>query len=125
GGPGILAADACESLGLELPMLSDATISELRSFLPATASVANPIDMIASATPEHFLRATRALLADEYVDSVIVIFIPPLITDPEAVAEAIVEGSKEVGGKPILANFMSTKGAPEILRSIPSYEFPE
>ncbi len=125
GGPGILAADACESLGLELPMISDATISELRSFLPATASVANPIDMIASATPEHFLRATRALLADEFVDSVIVIFIPPLITDPEAVAEAIVEGSKEAGGKPILANFMSTKGAPEILRSIPSYEFPE
>ena len=125
GGPGILAADACESLGLELPMLSDATISELRSFLPSSASVANPIDMIASATPEHFLRAIRALLADEHVDSLIVIFIPPLITDPEAVAEAIVEGSKDAGGKPILANFMSTKGAPDILRSIPSYGFPE
>ena len=97
GGPGILAADACEARGLELPMLADATVAELRSFLPATASVANPVDMIASATPDHYLRSTRALLADEKVDSLIVIFIPPLVTDPEAVAAAIVEGSKDAG----------------------------
>jgi len=125
GGPGILAADACEAQGLELPMLSDATIAELRSFLPSTASVANPVDMIASASPEHFLRATRALLADEHVDSLIVIFIPPLVTDPDAVAAAIVEGSEGASRKPVLANFMSAKGAPDILRNIPSYEFPE
>lgn len=125
GGPGILAADACEAHGLELPMLADATIAELRSFLPATASVANPVDMIASASPEHFLKATGALLADEHVDSLIVIFIPPLITDPEAVAAAIVEGTRNANGKPVLANFMSAKGTPEILSSIPSYEFPE
>ena len=125
GGPGILAADACEAHGLELPMLADTTIAALRSFLPASASVANPVDMIASATPEHFLKATRALLADENVDSLIVIFIPPLITDPEAVAAAIVEGANNANGKPVLANFMSAKGAPDILRSIPSYEFPE
>jgi acetyl coenzyme A synthetase (ADP forming)-like protein len=125
GGPGILAADACEAHGLELPMLADATINELRSFLPSTASVANPVDMIASASPDHFLRATRALLADENVDSLIVIFIPPLITDPEAVAAAIVEGTSNANGKPVLANFMSAKGAPGILSSIPSYEFPE
>ncbi len=125
GGPGILAADACEAHGLELPMLADETIAELRSFLPPTASVANPVDMIASASPEHFLKATRALLADEHVDSLIVIFIPPLITDPEAVAAAIVEGTRNANGKPVLANFMSAKGAPNILSSIPSYEFPE
>ena len=125
GGPGILAADACEAHGLELPMLADATVTELRSFLPSTASVANPVDMIASASPDHFLRATRALLADENVDSLIVIFIPPLITDPEAVASAIVEGTSNANGKPVLANFMSAKGAPGILSSIPSYEFPE
>ncbi|MEK6289201.1 MAG: GNAT family N-acetyltransferase [Acidobacteriota bacterium] len=125
GGPGILAADACEAQGLELPMLADATVAELRSFLPATASVANPVDMIASATPDHFLKATRALLADEHVDSLVVIFIPPLVTDPEAVAAAIVEGARKANGKPVLANFMSAKGAPEILRNIPSYGFPE
>ena len=125
GGPGILAADACEANGLELPMLTDATVARLRSFLPATASVANPVDMIASATAQDYLRATRALLADERVDSLIVIYIPPVLTDIEGVAGAIVEGAKQSGGKPVLANFMSAKGAPEILRSIPSYIFPE
>lgn len=125
GGPGILAADACEAHGLELPMLTDATVAELRSFLPSTASVANPVDMIASATSEHFFKAMRTLLADEHVDSLIVIFIPPLLTDVDAVATAIVEGAKGASGKPVLATFMSAKGVPEILSSIPSYVFPE
>ncbi len=125
GGPGILAADACEARGLELPTLSDATIQELRTFLPATASVANPVDMIASATAEHYLKAMRAILRDERVDSLIVIFIPPLVTSPESVATAIVEAAKEAQGKPILANFLSAAGAPEILGHIPSYTFPE
>lgn len=125
GGPGILAADACEARGLELPALSDRTVAELRSFLPPMASVANPIDMIASATPEHYARAVRAVLADERVDSLITIFIPPLITPPEAFAKAIVEGAASANGKPVLANFMSAKGAPAILSNIPSYAFPE
>lgn len=125
GGPGILAADACEANGLELPMLTDATVAELRSFLPATASVANPVDMIASATAQDYLKATRALLADERVDSVIVIYIPPVLTDIEGVAAAIVEGVRDAGGKTVIADFMSAKGAPEILRSIPNYIFPE
>ncbi|MFL6273600.1 MAG: GNAT family N-acetyltransferase [Blastocatellia bacterium] len=125
GGPGILAADACESNGLELPTLTDATVAELRSFLPLAASVANPVDMIASATAEHYERAMRALLADERVDALIVIFIPPLLTQAEAVAAAIVEGAQQASGKPVIANFMSAKGAPAILASIPSYAFPE
>ncbi len=89
------------------------------------ASVANPVDMIASATPEHYTRAMRAVLADERVDSLITIFIPPLATAPEAVAAAIVEGARNANGKPVLANFMSAKGAPSILSNIPSYSFPE
>lgn len=125
GGPGILAADACESRGLELPTLSDETVAELRSFLPPTASVANPVNVLASATPEHFEQAARALLKDEHVDSLIVIFIPPLVIDPESVAAAIVAGAKDAGNKPVLANFLSAKGAPEILSNIPSYVFPE
>ncbi len=57
GGPGILAADACEANGLQLPALSETTKLELRSFLPAAASVGNPVDMLASAPPEHYRRA--------------------------------------------------------------------
>jgi acyl-CoA synthetase (NDP forming) len=35
GGPGILAADACEARGLLLPSLSADTVASLRAFLPA------------------------------------------------------------------------------------------
>lgn len=66
----------------------------------------------------------RLLLADDRVDSLLVIFIPPLVTEPEAVATAIVEGAKGAG-KPVIATFMSAQGAPPALAPIPSYVFPE
>jgi acetyl coenzyme A synthetase (ADP forming)-like protein len=125
GGPGILAADACEANGLHLPSLSDATRVELRSFLPAAASVNNPVDMLASAPADHYRRALAAILRDDSIDSVITIFIPPLVTEPNAVAEAIaaaVEGKPE---KPVLGVFMRSEGAPSSLAPIPSYTFPE
>jgi acyl-CoA synthetase (NDP forming) len=58
GGPGILAADACEANGLSLPALAEETREALRAFLPAAASIGNPVDMIASAPPDHYERAT-------------------------------------------------------------------
>jgi acetyl coenzyme A synthetase (ADP forming)-like protein len=70
GGPGILAADACEAGGLTLASLSDATMARLREFLPAAASVGNPVDMIASAGADHYAKTFDAILADENVDSV-------------------------------------------------------
>src|SRR5712692_6092459 len=57
GGPGILCADTCEAGGLVIPELSAPTKAQLAAFLPASASVTNPVDLIASATPEHFLRS--------------------------------------------------------------------
>jgi acetate---CoA ligase (ADP-forming) len=124
GGPGILAADACEAKGLELPQLGLATRDALRAFLPPAASIGNPVDMLASAPPEHYQQATRLLLADPTVDSLMVIFIPPLVTDSKAAAEAIVRGAAGTT-KTILATFMSAHGAPAELKTIPSYMFPE
>jgi acetyl coenzyme A synthetase (ADP forming)-like protein len=125
GGPGILAADACEAQGLELPPLAAATANALRSFLPAAASVQNPVDMLASAPPEHYTRTLRLVLSDPGIDSVLAIFIPPIAVATDAVAEAVVAGTREAGAKPVLAIFMSAKGAPAILRPIPTYPFPE
>jgi acetate---CoA ligase (ADP-forming) len=125
GGPGILAADACEANGLELPSLAEATRAELRSFLPAATSVGNPVDMLASAPPEHYRRALQTMLRDDFVDSVIAIFIPPLVTEPAAVAAAIAAAAREVDGKPVLGVFMRAGDAPAALAPIPSYSFPE
>jgi acetyl coenzyme A synthetase (ADP forming)-like protein len=124
GGPAILAADACESKGLVLATLTDATREELKGFLPATASIGNPVDMIASATAAQYERATRVLLADGQVDSLLVIFIPPLVTKADDVARAVVAGAAGAA-KTVLANFISSRGAPRELAPIPSYLFPE
>ena len=125
GGPGILAADACEAQGLELPALGAETVAALRAFLPAAASVANPVDMLAAAPADHYERALRLVLADPNVDSVLTIFIPPIATETDAVARAMVDGTRAAGDKPVLAIFMSARGAPAILQPIPSYAFPE
>ncbi|MBI2187333.1 MAG: GNAT family N-acetyltransferase [Acidobacteria bacterium] len=124
GGPAILAADACEAQRLELPPLAPATAAALRECLPREASVGNPVDMLASATPDQYERATRLLLADATVDSLLVIFIPPLVTKSDQVARAIAAGAAG-SHKPVLANFISTRGAPPELAPIPSYVFPE
>ena len=125
GGPGILAADACEANGLRVPPLSERTRAALRSFLPAAASINNPVDMLASAAPDHYRRALTTILADEGVDSVITIFIPPLMTDVDEVASAIAAGVDGPHGKPVLGVFMRAEGAPAALAPIPSYAFPE
>ena len=131
GGPGILLADACEANGLVLPKLADATLAELRSLLPANAGFANPIDMIASAPPEHYEAAMRLVGNDPNVDSVIAIYVPPLVTSPEYIAAAIARGAAAVPHtKPVATVFMSSKGTPALLSrgergAIPSYSFPE
>jgi acetate---CoA ligase (ADP-forming) len=125
GGPGIMAADACEANGLELPTLDDATMKTLRSFLPAAASVANPVDMIASADAPQYGKAMRALLDDPNVDSVLVLFVPLHPGSPKQVAEAIRAAVPEECEKPVLATFLSAQGMPAELAGIPSYRFPE
>ncbi|HEY4175460.1 MAG TPA: acetate--CoA ligase family protein [Kofleriaceae bacterium] len=131
GGPGILLADACAAQGLTLPTLSDETMLALRSFLPSQASVTNPVDMIASAPPDHFEQAIRLVGAEPDIDAVIAIYVPPLVTQPEEVAAAIARAAGSLPAtKPIATVFMSSKGTPAVLSrgprgKIPSYSFPE
>ena len=124
GGPGILAADACDARGLTLAKLSNQTIAALAAFLPPAGSLRNPIDMLATATAEDYRRALPLLLDDPGVDSVLVIFIPPLVTRVEDVAQAI--GATAAGSpKPVLATFFGAAGLPELLAPVPCYAFPE
>ncbi len=128
GGPGIIIADACEGFGLEVAPLSDETQSRLREHLPAEASVANPVDMIASATPEQVERAMRIIVADPGIDAVIASYVPLGLEAP-VIAAAINRGG-EGCGKPILAVLMSKRGLPQGMAElddtpIPAYRFPE
>jgi acetyltransferase len=132
GGPGILTADACAEIGLELPALSDATLSGLKGFLSSRASFANPVDMTAEAKADAYGRALRLLVQDDGIDIVIVIFIPPIITQAEEVASTIRTVSPEYRrrNKVLVASFMGKRGASIELGSeeesyVPSFAFPE
>jgi len=107
GGPGIMATDAiCES-GLEMAQISDKTRETLLSFLPSAASIKNPIDMIASAGIENYSRTLEAVIADENVDMIMVIYLPFMgLTDIE-VANAIMEIKKAHPEKPVIGAFMT------------------
>ncbi|HVA42233.1 MAG TPA: GNAT family N-acetyltransferase [Acidimicrobiales bacterium] len=128
GGPGTLAADACEGRGLEIPTLSEATQSELRNFLAAGAAVGNPVDMVASAGPDEYERAIDLLAADPDVDAVLAIFTPPIVTRADDVARAVARAAARTD-KPILANFLSTPGVIDALRTaprpVPQFSYPE
>ncbi len=129
GGPGILAVDAIEANGLCLAALADETVAALRSFLLPHAAYHNPIDMLASAGPHEYASALQVLLADENVDAVLVISVPPPIEDPTPVAEAIAVAAKDAA-KPVVVAVMgeATVGlALKVLRAfrLTDYRFPE
>lgn len=131
GGPGILAADACSGAGLEVAELAPAIQDALRQVLTPGASVRNPIDLVAGATAEQFEAALRIALADPAIDSVLAIFVPPLVTRADDVAHSIASAAESGPTKPVLACFLGTTGVPEQLRggdgrrTIPSFAFPE
>jgi acyl-CoA synthetase (NDP forming) len=130
GGPGILLTDAREAHGFTVPELTLETQTALRAVLPAQAGLSNPVDMIASATPEQYTRTIEIVGTDPGIDAV-VIYIPPLVTTPEEIAPAIAQGAGRMPAhKPVLSVFLSSRGAPPALSAgprgqLPSYRFPE
>lgn len=130
GGPGILAADACDAAGLELPVLGEDTRGRLAALLPGAAAVANPVDMIASATPAEYAQAIEIICADPAVDSLIVISGPPLATPASVLASAVHDAVARVPRPVSVATvFMSTDQPRAALSgeglTIPSYLYPE
>jgi acetate---CoA ligase (ADP-forming) len=128
GGPGVLAADACEGAGLVVPELCFETQRKLRAVLSKEAGVSNPVDCIATATAEQYRAALEIVLGDDDVDAVIAIFTPPLVTQAEDVA-AQVAAVAASATKPIVGVFLATSGALSALRDgvrrVPWFAFPE
>ncbi len=128
GGLGILAADACESAGLELPSPSDATRAALAEVMPAEGSSANPIDLLGGASAESFAAALPPVLADPAFDAVIALFVPTVGTNEKEVGAAISRAAVTAVDKPVLCTFVSAKGGPTSLRSaaeVPAFAYPE
>jgi acetyl coenzyme A synthetase (ADP forming)-like protein len=134
GGPAILCADACEAAGLTVPELSEKTRAQLAAFLPRTAGLGNPVDMIASATHEDFGRAIGTILGSGEVDALIAIAVSTASCEARAVTRAIAQGTRaahagSAAGKPVLACLMPTQVGPSLIGQekdrVPCYAFPE
>src|SRR5690606_9814029 len=128
GGPGILAADALEAMGLDLPALSDDVQKKLREKLPAEAATTNPVDLIASAGPEEFYHATSTIIQSGEVDSVVVIHVEVTPGAAVPVAEALRRVQDDHTGEiTLLTVFMGGEDAASLLagndgsRTIPHY----
>jgi acetate---CoA ligase (ADP-forming) len=124
GGLGILCADACDAAGLELPALATETETALRTVLPVEASVANPIDMLGSATGVTYERVLPIVLADPGVDAVIVLFVPPVVAGAEEVALAVSRASAETKGKPVLTSLIAEGELPST-PGLTNFAYPE
>jgi len=132
GGPGILAADALEANGLELPELSTELRNAMQSHLPNEASTRNPVDLIASGGPAQFEAVTRLLLESGEVDAVMVIYVPTSPDSAYDVAMAIRSCQDAYEGDvALLSVFMQAGDVARPLaggeghRAIPTYVFPE
>lgn len=129
GGPGVTAADALEANAMRLAELSQATRAALAAALPPAASLHNPVDMLASASPEQYAHCLRILLEDPGVDAVMLILPPPPMYTAGAVAKAVIPVIHSAE-KPVVFALMGERliqEAVEHLRAarVPEYRFPE
>lgn len=134
GGPGVLCADSCAAEGLSLPRLSEQTQSVLASFLPLTAALGNPVDVIGFATEEQHAKAVETVLTADEVDALIIVHVPARVEDNPPVAAGIVRGIRAarqvVGrGKPVYICWMAEGDLERTFtvegETIPTYPHPE
>ncbi len=129
GGPGILATDALERVGLELAQFDSDSILALGELLPEAASVSNPIDVLGDARADRY-EATLAMVSRApNVDGVLVILTPQAMTEIEGTAQIVVEIAGRVD-IPILGCFMGgarVEPGIQVLSAggVPNFPYPE
>jgi len=129
GGPGILAADTAEKLGVTLAEVTPELRERLVTCLPPTAALGNPIDIIGDARADRYRDVLSAVRDAPSVDSVLVLLTPQAMTEATETARAVV-ASFAGASKTVFASFMgefSVREARKILSAggIPNYPVPE
>ena len=106
GGPAIMATDTAISLGLTVGKLSDRTRQELRRLLPPEASLQNPVDMTPKSDRSKYMACARLMLEDEGVDMLLVVFVPPMMSDAMDITLGLEELRRQVL-KPVVGVMMA------------------
>jgi acetate---CoA ligase (ADP-forming) len=129
GGPGILCVDALQAHAVDVAELTADVRQRLAEFLPSSAALGNPVDVISSASADVYERTLRTLIDADACDAIIAIFVPPLVTQVSDVATSIRQVAEDNPDVTIAAVMMVNEGTPPELRSetvgVPCYEFPE
>ncbi len=111
----LLAGDTAASLGLQ---------------------VADTPVLRAQAEAQDFEEALDQVLADDAVDAVLAVYLPPVEATGAAVARVLADRGRD-SAKPLLSSFLASQGLPELLRvteeggatavrgSVPSYPTPD
>src|SRR5579863_3081969 len=129
GGPGVLATDAVMATGGELTVLSPETIHRLDEFLSAHWSHSNPVDVLADADSERFVKAIDIVSKDAGSDGLLAIIAPQGLADPSQVATQMKRYAHS-SSKPLIASWMGGEGVAEgtaILNAagIPTFSYPD
>ena len=128
GGLGIVATDVARAAGLRVESLPEAAQQRLAAALPATASIANPVDIVGDADAGRYSRALHGL-GPGAADAVLVVLTAQAATDSAGVARAVIGATRGwpvpvvaalVGGARVSAGARALEEA-----GIPCYEFPE
>lgn len=105
GGPGVMAIDHAVDLGVAVAELAPDTVTALNKALPPTWSHNNPVDIIGDAPAERYRDAVNICMQDAGIDGVLVILTPQAMTQPLAVAQAMIEIAAK-SHKPLLTCWM-------------------
>jgi acetyltransferase len=130
GGPAIIATDAIVNGELEITSLSDKAKGILKETMFSSASINNPLDVVATAGAPQWRSALDVMMDENQVDSIYINFVTPPFVDCVSVAKEFVEVAKQ-GKKPIVCNYMTDKSqwteTTKILMDggIPCYDYPE
>ena len=125
-GGGMLAADACGDVGLQVASLADDTQRALQDLLPADAAVAGPVDTTAAVSAGLFRRCLELVGADPGVDAVLALTATTATSDlvpevraarvPVPIAAAVMD---QIEGVRLLP------GPGEDSPAVPAYAYPE
>jgi len=123
GGPGIIAADTADRLGIKLDPMTRTSIDTIAEKLPSTASLYNPVDIIGDATSERYKIVLDQAIKDNSVEGICVILTPQAVTDVDNIADAVISSANNTD-KPVFATFIGGQRVRNAINKLKGFRIP-
>jgi acetyltransferase len=128
GGPGVIATDAVANTQFELLTFTDEEKKKFYEFLPAVASINNPIDVIGDARSDRYQHTLEELIHHRAAENILIVLTPQIMTDCLNIAKEIVHQSQH-SKKNFFTSFLGEKEVHEAIEyldnsSVPNFQTP-